>query len=130
MNIPQNQIFNTVYKSDYLGLVGADGDMNYAKLAKFLDIDKSAVSKIAKISIKSVRYDSKIPKELQERLDQIANICMLVAEYFAGDVKKTGLWFKAKNPLLGNMTPRDMIRFGRYEKLMLFVMDALQDNNE
>jgi hypothetical protein len=38
------------------------------------------------------------------------------------------LWFKTKNPLLGSISPRDMIRYGRYEKLRRFVMEALEEN--
>jgi hypothetical protein len=38
------------------------------------------------------------------------------------------LWFQTKNPLLGNISPRDMIRYGRYEKLRRFIMNALEDN--
>lgn len=69
-----------------------------------------------------------IPKDLKDRLEQIANICALVAEYFDGDQDKTVLWFKSPNPMLGNITPRDMIRFGRYKKLMAFVVEARKTN--
>jgi hypothetical protein len=31
--------------------------------------------------------------------------------------------------MLGDIAPRDMIRFGRYAKLRQFVMDALSENN-
>jgi len=65
----------------------------------------------------SVRFDQKIPKEVLDRLKEIANICGLVAQFFGGDIAKTALWFKTVNPLLGNISPRDMIRYGRYEKL-------------
>ena len=41
------------------------------------------LSKLGGISKKSVRLDSRIPRDLKERLEQIANICNLVAEYFA-----------------------------------------------
>jgi hypothetical protein len=59
---------------------------------------------------------------------EIGNICGLVAQFFAGDAAKTALWFKTKNPLFGNISPRDMIRYGRYEKLRRFVMSALEEN--
>jgi hypothetical protein len=52
----------------------------------------------------------------------------LVAQFFGGDAAKTALWFKTKNPLLGDISPRDMIRYGRYEKLRRFIMNALDDN--
>jgi hypothetical protein len=76
----------------------------------------------------SVRFDEKIPKEVFDRLQEIANICALVAQHFDGNVGKTALWFKTKNPLFGNIAPRDMIRYGRYEKLRRFVVDAITEN--
>jgi hypothetical protein len=52
----------------------------------------------------------------------------LVAQFFDGDAAKTALWFKTPNPLLGNLSPRDMIRYGRYDRLRRFVLDALDEN--
>lgn len=72
--------------------------------------------------------DQKIPKDVLDRLMEIANVCGLVAQFFKGDAAKTALWFKTQNPLLGSLSPRDVIRYGRYEKLRRFVMDALEEN--
>jgi hypothetical protein len=119
-------VFSNVYSQDYLGFVNETA-LDYPKVAKFLDLDKNEISKLAGVSKKSVRFDVKIPKEVRERLEEIANICQLVATYFEGDAHKTALWFKAINPLLGNVSPRDMIRLGRYKKLLQFVMSALED---
>jgi hypothetical protein len=58
----------------------------------------------------------------------IVNIYGLVMQFFGGDGVKTALWFKTKNPSLGGLIPRDMIRCGRYEKLHRFVTDSLQNN--
>jgi hypothetical protein len=95
---------------------------------RFLELRKPDVAKIAGVAPSSVRFDQKIPKDVLDRLMEIANICGLVAQFFEGDVAKTALWFRTKNPLLGNISPRDMIRYGRYEKLRRFVMDALEEN--
>jgi uncharacterized protein (DUF2384 family) len=51
----------------------------------------------------------------------------LVAQFF-GDEQKTVLWLKTPNPLLGDMTPRDMIRIGRFKKLRRFIQNALSEN--
>lgn len=59
---------------------------------------------------------------------EIANICGLVMQFFGGDAVKTALWFKTKNQSLGDVSPRDMIRCGRYEKLHRFIVDSLQNN--
>src|ERR1700756_2634198 len=115
-------LFDTVAQEDYLGF-WADQTLNARKVVDFLDLDKRDVAKLAGVAPASVRFDQKIPKEVLERLQEIANICGLVAQFFAGDVAKTALWFKTANPLLGNIAPRDMIRYGRYEKLRRFVMN-------
>jgi hypothetical protein len=49
----------------------------------------------------------------------------LVAQAFDGDVEKAVAWFKARNPLLGDVSPRDMIRLGRYERLRKFIIAAM-----
>ena len=120
-------LFATVPERDYLGF-WADQTLNTRGVAHFLDLDKRDIAKLSGVSTASVRFDQKIPQEVLERLQEIANICGLVAQFFEGNVAKTALWFKTVNPLLGNITPRDMIRYGRYEKLRRFVMSALEEN--
>jgi hypothetical protein len=71
-----------------------------------------------------VRFDANIPEPVAERLREIANIANLVAQFFAGDAQKVALWFEIANPMLGNVSPRDMIRIGRYKRLLNFVIDA------
>lgn len=121
------ELFGTVPDRDYLGF-WANQTLNAREVAGFLDLDKRAVAKLAGVAPASVRFDQKIPKEVLDRLKEIANICGLVAQFFAGDATKTALWFQTKNPLLGNISPRDMIRYGRYEKLRRFVMSAMEEN--
>jgi hypothetical protein len=121
-------LFNTVAKRDYLGF-WANETLNARGVANFLDLDKRDVAKVAGVAPASVRFDQKIPREVLDRLLEIANVCSLVAQFFDGDAQKTVLWFRTKNPLLGDISPRDMIRFGRYEKLRRFVMAALEENS-
>jgi uncharacterized protein (DUF2384 family) len=71
-----------------------------------------------------LRFDARIPPDLRDRLEQIANICTLVAEYFDSDSERTALWFRTPNPMLGDVSPRDMIRLGRYKRLLKFVLEA------
>ena len=120
-------LFGTVPDRDYLGF-WADQTLKAREVADFLDLDKPTVAKLAQVAPASVRFDQKIPREVLERLQEIANICGLVAQFFGGDIPKTAIWFRTKNPLLGDISPRDMIRYGRYEKLRRFIMNALQEN--
>jgi hypothetical protein len=122
-----SELFRTVANRDYLGF-WADRTLNAREVARFLDLNKSEVAKVANVASASVRFDQKIPKQVADRLAEIANIAQLVAQYFEGDAPKTALWFRTKNPLFGNISPRDMIRFGRYEKLRRFVTEALGQN--
>jgi len=125
----QNQaIINNISQKEFLSFRNNDGELNYREVVDFLGLDKNAVSKIAGVSKSSVRYDHKIPRELREHLNQINNICQLVAEFFDGDPEKTALWFSTPNPVLGDLSPRDMLRFGRYKKLLKFIINARQES--
>lgn len=119
-------IFNTVPTHDYLGFLKEDNSSK--KVVDFLGLTKDEVAKATRLPKASIRYDDRMPSELVQRLQEIGVICELVAEYFKGDPRKTALWFQMSNPSLGNMSPRDMIRFGRYQKLVKFVQNALAGN--
>lgn len=41
--------------------------------------------------------------------------------YFNGDTEKTWNWFKSPNACLGNVSPIDMIRTGRTNKLLKYI---------
>lgn len=112
-------IFNNVPRHHYLEFETPKN------VVDFLDFNKNDVSKACNVSKESVRYDDKIPKVMQQRLDEIAIICGLVAEFFEGDIKKAAIWFHLKNPALGNISPRDMIRFGQFKKLHQFILAAI-----
>jgi hypothetical protein len=120
-------LFSTVPAHDHLGF-WANQVLDAQRVAKFLSLDKREVARIADVSPASVRWDHKIPQEVLDHLTEIAVICALVAQFFQGDARKTQLWFQTKNPLLGNISPRDMLRYGRHEKLRRIVMDALNEN--
>lgn len=59
---------------------------------------------------------------------QLADCRSLVEEFFKGDVDKTRKWFKTMNPLLGQVTPDDMVALHRTEKLLKFIKDQLAEN--
>jgi hypothetical protein len=90
-----------------------------------LGLKREDVSRLASVSVKSVRYDDAMPEQMRERLEEIAQTINLVAQMFDGDVEKTVAWFKARNPMLGDVSPREMIRLGRYERLRKFIVNAM-----
>lgn len=63
-------------------------------------------------------------------MDKIASLIDIVSSDFGGDQSKTAAWFRAKNPLLGDVLPRDMIRLGRHERLRQFILNALADGRK
>ena len=97
------------------------------KIVKLLNYKKREVSQASGISVNSIRYDEKMPKELAERLIEWATAINLVAGFFKNQ-DKTILWFNTPNPLLGEQTPKDMIRIGRSKKLVKFIRNALLEN--
>jgi len=125
--LANEEFLGTVPKHDYLHLLEGNTPKN---VVEFLSLSNNDVAKAMGISDRGkVRYDDQMPKELKKRLYEIANICELMAGYFDGDVKKTEIWFNVKNPALGGISPRDMIRFGRYKKLEKFIRNALAGIN-
>jgi hypothetical protein len=98
------------------------------RVTDFLSLEKKDVSRIASVSDRSVRYDEKMPQAVRDRLEEIANVVNLVAGTFRGDITKTALWFKTQNPILGDVSPRDMIRLGRYDRLRKYVLQATMTN--
>lgn len=124
----QHALFQNIHQSDPLQFWSNHG-LDYKRVTDFLDLNTSELSKIGGVSKQSVRLDNRIPQVLKDRLEQIANICALVAGFFEGDIEKTALWFKTPNPMLGDISPRDMIRYGRYKRLMKIIADAQQANS-
>lgn len=118
-------LFRTVAQRDCLKFWD-DGALNYGRVREFTGFDTGDIARMTGIAKSSVRYDERAPLEVQEHMAAIANICNLVYEFFGSDVK-TKLWLKTPNPMLGNGTPLDMIRLGRYRKLLRFVTEALED---
>lgn len=47
---------------------------------------------------------------------------------FFHDEVKSKLWLESVNPLLGNVAPVNMLKFGRFDKLMNFVYTSIYEN--
>lgn len=118
-------LFDTVAPDRLAFGMGASFDPK--RVADWLEFDKAEISRIAAVSKTSVRYDDAVPRAVRDRLEEIANIANMVAGIFEGDGAKTALWFRMKNPMLGDVSPRDMVRLGRYDRLRKFVESAISD---
>ena len=124
MQAPQPELFGTVH-NPVLPIWDGPGKVNAELLAKLLNFTKREVATAARVTQDSFSYKHPLPKEVEERLLEWAMLLELVAKFFDGDITKTVLWFKLPNPLLGEIRPRDMIRFGRARKLARIVDNAL-----
>src|ERR1700693_1972148 len=96
-------LFRTVPEKDYVGF-WAGQSFKAEAVVDFLEFTKADTAKIAGVSVASVRFDHKMPREVRDRLMELATLCELIAEHFRGDVVKTALWFKTANPLLGQVS--------------------------
>lgn len=123
----QPSLFRTVPNKDYLNLFH-DGMVDGQKVVEILNYKKNDVAIAANVPVNSVRYEpNKMPAELKERMQEWA-IALNLVEGFFNDRQKTILWLSIPNPLLGGMAPRDMIRVGRFKKLLNFIQTALDEN--
>ncbi len=118
-------LFNTV--PDDLLHFGRGASFIPKKVPELLGLKKEDVSRLSHVSVKSVRYDEAMPEQMRERLEEIASTINMVAKEFDGDPEKTAAWFRTRNPMLGDISPRDMIRLGRYERLRKFIINAMID---
>jgi len=124
---PRPPIVNHIAREDLLNLY-RDGRPDYKRIAELTKLSKTDLGKISQVAKSSVRFDAHIPEPVAERLREIANIANLVAEFFSGDAQKVALWFEIANPMLGNISPRTMIRLGKYKRLLSFVLQAREDD--
>ncbi len=97
------------------------------RVAKFLNYNKEDISAAANVPLSSVRFDERIPEALLERAREWAIAINLVGDFFQ-DERKTMFWFQTPNPLIGNISPKEMIRRGRFRKLLEFIQTALDEN--
>lgn len=97
-------------------------------MAEFLKFNKKQIASAARVSPDSFSYQKRLPPELQQRALEWARVLELVAGFFDNDPEKTAHWFRTPNYMLGGLEPRQMIRFGRAEKLMRLIQDEIAGN--
>jgi hypothetical protein len=44
------------------------------------------------------------------------------------DIDEVKLWFETENPLLGNLTPLQMVKYGRVDKLLKFIKGCREES--
>ena len=66
------------------------------------------------------------PSVARAYAENLTIICGLVFRFFDDD-RKTRLWLRTPNPMLGDVSPREMVLMGRYERLLRFITQALEE---
>lgn len=95
------------------------------EIADTLDLSSSDLATMIEVKVSSIRWDAQMPTKLKERLQEFGSLCDLVATQFNGDHTRTAMWFKIPNPLLGEITPKDMIKMGRANVLRDLILQQI-----
>jgi hypothetical protein len=67
-------------------------------------------------------------EELRKESELILDCVKKIEQFFKGDVHRARAWFKVPNPLLGQVSPDDMIAMHRVEKLHKFIALQMAEN--
>jgi hypothetical protein len=121
-------LFGGVPERDYLGF-GEGKNFNPKLLGDLLDLKPSDLRRVSPTTsggTGKLRFED-LPEDVRVRMEEIAATCNLVATFFDGDVTKTALWFRTRNPMLGDVSPREMVRLGRFDRLRRFIVGAMSD---
>ncbi|MBN8480404.1 MAG: DUF2384 domain-containing protein [Xanthomonadales bacterium] len=97
-------------------------------LEKYLDLPKRDVSRIAEVPKIDLEQIDDLPPLVLQRFEEIAQTMTDVANFFGGDIVRAAQWFKTRNPRLGDISPRDMIRMGKADRLRLFIVSSMSEN--
>ncbi len=65
------------------------------------------------------------PEFTKEIIAEVESTIRHVEKFFDGDFAKTILWFNTKNPMLGDITPIELIQLGKYEKVKEFIASSM-----
>lgn len=122
-----NPLFANIPQDDLFGIKTKDG-FNYKKMTQLLGFNKRKVAKAAGISESSVRYDGRMPVDLEDFFRELISVLAVVSKQFDGDKQETLLWFNMPNTLLGGLSPAQMITLGKHKKLMKFIQRSIEGN--
>jgi len=64
---------------------------------------------------------------MKNKLETIKNI---VTQHFHGDIIRSNRWFETINPLLGDISPNEMIQLGRIDKLEKFINISIDERGK
>ena len=65
--------------------------------------------------------------ELKTEVEYEKDVRSLIDDFFK-DTGTTERWMRTENPLLGGVSPYQMLKWGRGEKLLTFIKNQLAEN--
>jgi len=65
-----------------------------------------------------------------KKINQFINIYSFINDKHFKNHDKSWTWMFTYNPLLGDMSPYDLIVLGRFEKLRIFVLNQIDESKE
>lgn len=119
-----DNIFSNIPEGDLFG-IKSNNHFNYQEAAKFLGMNKKEVAKAAGLSESSIRYDERMPTDLKDFFMELISVLSIVSSQLKQDKEKTRLWFNMPNPMLGGVSPLQMILLGKHKKLMKFIQRSI-----
>ena len=117
-------LFGTV-PSALPALWNEQGQVRAGEVAKLLSFSQREFAQAVRLPPKGFSFKGRLPEEVEQRVREWATVLEEVARFFEGDLRKTTLWFRIPNPLLGDLEPRQMIQVGRARKLLQIVRDEI-----
>jgi hypothetical protein len=120
-------IFSNITKHKYAPIYDGD-DINYQELMRVFKLSRSDVAVISGVKPDSVRFDNRMSKSTRDLFFNCALIVDELAEFFSDQKPKIQAWLYTPNPMLGEITPIFMVKSGRIEKLISFIVNAKAGN--
>jgi len=71
---------------------------------------------------------SEIDKAIIQVLKDGEVIAGMIAPFFNGNEEKMANWYFTNNPLLGGLSPAEMVALGKTEKLKKLIQNVLEEN--
>lgn len=119
-----SDLFKTVPSKKWPPLYHLSGELNYRFIVDFLGIKYRDLSIVFGVKESSIRFDERMPVKMKQYLILTGAAIDHIADYFDGNYAKIEAWFKTKNLNIGGCAPVEMVRVGRVERLLQFIVDA------
>lgn len=117
-------VYSHVVKSSHFPEFYKGGEVQPKIMMKFLGITRKDVCEMTGTHSATLRFDDRMQDSVRTAFIELANMIEFVANVFEGDRNKARIWFIITNLNLGDLSPVDMIKLGKANKLAQFIYSA------